>query len=103
MFRFDRVALSFVLTLASSVAHAGFGTCTLANNALSVGADPVDHVRLAMRADGRPLLAFTTDVHNDSSLYLYACANPTWPSRWPAKWPSSTPASWRPPPAPPPG
>ena len=77
MFLFDRIALSLVLIIASGVAQAGFGTCTLANSPLSAGADPLDHVRVAMRADGRPLLAYTTDVHNASSLYLYSCANPT--------------------------
>jgi hypothetical protein len=76
MFLFERVVFSSVLTLVAGVAHAGFGTCTLANNVLAAGTDPVDYVRLAMRDDGRPVLAYTTDVHNNSSLYLYDCANP---------------------------
>src|SRR3982751_3913537 len=76
MFLFRRAVLSFVLTFASSIASAGFGTCTLVNSPLATGTDPVGFVRVAMRADGRPVLAYTSDVHNDSALYLYDCANP---------------------------
>ena len=75
MFLLNRVALTSALAFVSSHAHAGFGSCTLANSTLSVGSDPVGFVRLAVRADGRPVLAYTTDVHNNSSLYLYDCAN----------------------------
>lgn len=76
MFLFARVMLSSMLALVTGAAHAGFGSCSLANNVLAAGSDPVDYVRLAMRDDGRPVLAYTTDVHNNSSLYLYDCANP---------------------------
>ena len=76
MFRFvRRVSVAF-LTFACPVASAGFGSCTLANSPLVAGSDPLGFVRLAMRADGRPVLAYTTDVHNASALYLYDCANP---------------------------
>ena len=61
--------------------HAGdaasqFDTCVMVNAPLGAGTDPINHVRLAVRGDGRPILVYTTDVHNDSSLYAYDCGDP---------------------------
>jgi len=64
-----------VLLAAASTAHAQFAACNLMNHPIATGSDPLDFARVAVRADGRPVLAYTTDVHNASSLYLYACAN----------------------------
>jgi len=57
-------------------ATAQFDACTLANNPLPIGSDPIDHTRLALRQDGRPVLVYSNAVHNNSSLYFYDCANP---------------------------
>jgi len=77
MFRPRMLAVAAVLSVASNPVHAGFGSCTLVNSPLATGAEPLDFARLAMRADGRPLLVYTTDVHNASSIHLYDCATPT--------------------------
>ena len=76
------VQRAFMLTTAavltafcSGPAHADFAACTLSNHPLSAGADPINYVRFALRDDNRPVLAYSTDVHNASSLYLYVCAN----------------------------
>ncbi|MDR3385981.1 MAG: hypothetical protein P4L92_02915 [Rudaea sp.] len=60
-----------------ATANAQFNDCTLANSPLQTGADPINHVRLALRQDGRPVLAYSNAVHNNASLYFYDCANPT--------------------------
>jgi hypothetical protein len=75
----NRLALSCAaaLSLVSAAVHADFASCVLSNNPLVTGADPLNYVRFALRADGRPVLAYTSDVHNNSSLYLYDCANPS--------------------------
>lgn len=58
-----------------ALAQAQFAACTLANNALTSGSVPINHVRMTVRADGRPVLAYTNAVHNNASLYFYDCAN----------------------------
>jgi len=77
MFRFRRCAAAAILVVVSSLAHAGFGSCSLRNSPLALGSDPLDFVRLSTRADGRPVLVYTTDVHNAAAMYLYDCATPT--------------------------
>jgi hypothetical protein len=70
-------SVAFAALLTASVAHAQFNSCTLANSALSTGADPITYTRMALRQDGRPVLVYTNNVHNASSIYFYDCANPT--------------------------
>jgi hypothetical protein len=68
--RFPIVAAALVV---SGVAHAAFTTCPLVNHAIDTGADNLGFVRVAARSDGRPLLVYTTDVHNASALNLFDC------------------------------
>jgi len=72
------VMLSSAALLAAScsgLAQADFAACSLSDHPLAAGADPINYVRFALRSDNRPVLAYSTDVHNASSLYLYVCAN----------------------------
>lgn len=69
------IAIAAVTVFGSAAAHADFAACTLTNQPLSAGLDPINYVRLALRSDRRPLLAYSTDVHNAASLYLYVCEN----------------------------
>jgi len=63
------------LLAGADIAQAQFNSCALANSPLATGADPVNYTRMALRADGNAVLAYTTDVHNDSSIYFYDCDN----------------------------
>ena len=63
--------------LAACAAQAAAPSCGLVNHAIDTGTDNLDYVRLAVRADGRPLLAYTTDVHNASTLNLFDCDDST--------------------------
>ena len=63
--------------LFASAADAASLSCTLVNHAIDTGTDNLDYVRLAARADGRPLIAYTTDVHNASTLNLFDCDDST--------------------------
>ena len=61
----------------SGVAQAAFPTCTFVNHAIDTGTDNLGYVRMAARADGRPLLVYTTDIHNASTLNLFDCDDAT--------------------------
>ena len=70
--------LVFVAASLFAVCAARAGpSCTFLNHAIDTGTDNLDYVRLAVRTDGRPLLVYTTDVHNASSLNLYDCDDST--------------------------
>lgn len=58
-------------------ARAAGPACTFVNHAIDTGADNLDYVRLAVRVDGRPLIVYTTDVHNASTLNLFDCDDAT--------------------------
>ncbi|MBS0569241.1 MAG: hypothetical protein JSS28_01420 [Proteobacteria bacterium] len=68
--------LALGATLSAQNADAGFPACTMSNTVLGTGSDPVNYVRMKLRADGRPAIVFSTDVHNNSALYFYDCASP---------------------------
>ena len=57
--------------------YAASPSCVLVNHAIDTGTDNLDYVRLAVRADGRPLIVYTTDVHNASTLNLFDCDDST--------------------------
>jgi hypothetical protein len=62
--------------LFSANTHAQFAACTIQNRSLTdAGTDPFNHVRVAVRQDGRPLLAYTSNLQsvNSSALYAYDC------------------------------
>jgi hypothetical protein len=66
-----------VCVVLPAAANAQFNACVLANSPLTTGNGPIDHTRLALRQDGRPVLVYSNAVHNNSSLFFYDCANPT--------------------------
>jgi hypothetical protein len=70
-------SIAHAALLASTAAYAQFNSCTLVNSALTTGSDPINYTRMALRQDGRPVLVYTNNVHNSSSIFFYDCANPT--------------------------
>lgn len=82
------IAATFVF---SGNTQAQFAACTIQNRSLTdAGTDPFNFTRLAVRQDGRPLIVYTSDVHNDSSLYVYDCDNPLCSSGHPVQLDTST-------------
>ena len=61
-----------VLTALAGAGHAQ-PVCSLGSHSISTGSDPINHIRVALRPDGRPALAYTNDVPNASSLFFYDC------------------------------
>jgi hypothetical protein len=60
-----------------SVSEAAFPTCNFVDHAIDTGTDNVGYVRIAAHADGRPLLVYTIDIQNASTLNLFDCDDAT--------------------------
>ena len=60
------------LTALTNAGHAQ-PICPLVSHSIATGAEPINHVSVALRQDGRPALAYSNDVHNASSLFFYDC------------------------------
>jgi hypothetical protein len=71
------MSMRHLLACAVLTALAGVGNaqpvCSLGSHSIATGSDPINHIRVALRQDGRPALAYTNDVHNASSLFFYDC------------------------------
>jgi len=67
--------LALGTTLAAAPALAAFPACTLSLTSIDTSNVPIGFVRMALRADGRPLLVFNTDMANDTQLLVHDCAN----------------------------
>lgn len=67
--------LTFATLFSADNLHAQFAACTMQNRSLSdAGVGPFNYTRVAVRgAGGRPLIVYTSDVNDNSSLYLYDC------------------------------
>ncbi len=67
--------LTLAVALAAGNAQAAFPTCAMVNTEVATGSDPIGFVRMALRADGRPLLVYSTDLSNATTLVAYDCAD----------------------------
>jgi hypothetical protein len=68
--------VALALLLLPSMIHAQADCRGLVDTAVAQPAAPIGFVRAAFRADGRPLLALTTQVDNASELHVSDCADP---------------------------
>jgi hypothetical protein len=73
--RLTVVVIALIAVMAAPHANAAFPACTMHNNTLDTGDEPIGHVRMALRPDGTPVLVYETEVHNSSTLHFYDCAN----------------------------
>ena len=69
--RFRKLAAATLFVCGEALA--AFPACPLLNHDIDTGADELGYVRMAVRADGRPLLVYTTAVHKASTLNLFDC------------------------------
>jgi hypothetical protein len=69
--------LAAVISTVCGAAEAAFPSCAFVNHAIDTGTDNLGYVRIAARADGRPVIVYTTDVHNASTLNLFDCDDAT--------------------------
>jgi len=70
-----RMLLAAGAALATAPAQAAFPACSLGNTVIPTSGAAVGFVRMALRADGRPLLVYSTDQSNDTQLFVHDCAN----------------------------
>lgn len=63
--------------LGAAPADQASAACSFTQTELPIGASgtPIAHVRIAERADGRPVLMVSDDVQNQETLWVYSCAN----------------------------